>query len=188
MDAQIGLLLDELDRLDLRKNTIVVLWSDHGYKLGDLGMWCKHTNFELDTRVALIVSEPGSPTGAKSNALVELVDLYPTLSDLAGMPKPFGTEGHSFAPIVRDPKTPGEAVALSQYPRGKVTGYSMRTDRYRFTIWRNPKDRSKVVATELYDHQTDPGETVNIAMDAANKKLVEQLTLQLNSEWDKSLR
>ncbi|MCF6310845.1 MAG: neutral/alkaline non-lysosomal ceramidase N-terminal domain-containing protein [Verrucomicrobiales bacterium] len=187
VDAQIGLLLDELDRLDLRKDTIVVLWSDHGYKLGDYGMWCKHTNFELDTRVPLIVSAPGLATGGKSNALVELVDLYPTLSDLAGLPKPFGTEGESFAAIVGDPSLIGESVALSQYPRGPtVTGYSMRTDRYRFTIWRNPEDHSKVHAVELYDHRSDPGEMINIATDEGNKDLVEQLTQRLDAEWEKS--
>ncbi|MFK5924452.1 MAG: neutral/alkaline non-lysosomal ceramidase N-terminal domain-containing protein [Verrucomicrobiota bacterium] len=187
VDAQIGLLLDELDRLDLRKDTIVVLWSDHGYKLGDFGMWCKHTNFELDTRVPLIVSAPGHAVDGKSNALVELVDLYPTLSDLAGLPKPYGVEGGSFASIVSDPEAPGEGIALSQYPRGPaVTGYSMRTDRYRFTIWRNPKDHSKVHAVELYDHHSDPGETVNLAMDEANEKLVEKLTGQLDAEWEKS--
>ena len=136
----------------------------------------------------MIISAPGLSTNTRSNALVELVDLYPTLSDLARLPKPHRVQGVSFAPIVRDPKTPGEAVALSQYPRGSVTGYSMCTDRYRFTLWRNPDDSSEVAAVELYDHHSDPGETKNLATDSANAVLIERLTQQFNVAWDKAHR
>ena len=175
VDAQVGLLLDELDRLKLRDNTIVVLWSDHGFKLGDLGMWCKHTNFELDTRVPLVLSAPGLSTGAKSNAVVELVDLYPTLSELADLPKPSGAEGVSFAPIVMDPTVPGEAVAFSQYPRGQHIGYSIRTARYRYTEWR-PKnsEQEASVAVELYDYKAE-GEKRNLAGDVAYQNELNQL-------------
>lgn len=186
VDAQIGMLLKELDRLGLRKNTIVVLWSDHGYKLGDYGMWCKHTNFELDTRVALIVSAPGLERNEKSDALVELVDLYPTIVELAGLPAPDDVHGTSFAEIVKNTKIPGDTTALSQYPRGSVMGYSMRTNRYRLTLWSKNQDRSEIVAVELYDHHIDPTESINIAANGANSDLVSRLTRQLNSEWNVS--
>jgi iduronate 2-sulfatase len=175
VDAQVGLLLDELDRLELRKNTIVVLWSDHGFKLGDLGMWCKHTNFELDTRVPLIVSAPGLSAGTKSDALVELVDLYPTLSDLADLPKSPGAEGVSFAQIVKNPNSSGESAAFSQYPRGQNVGYSIRTSRYRYTEWR-PKNKvqAPLVAVELYDYQS-LGEKRNLALNPAYRKELSSL-------------
>ena len=175
VDAQIGLLLDELDQLNLRENTIIVLWSDHGFKLGDLGMWCKHTNFELDTRVPLVVSAPGLSTGAKSDALVELVDLYPTLTDLAGLPKYTGNEGVSFAPILKDPTAPGEQVALSQYPRGQYVGYSIRTARYRYTEWRKKDNpRAAPIARELYDYE-DEGEKRNVAKDSEHRRALNHL-------------
>lgn len=175
VDAQVGLLLNELDRLEIRDNTIVVLWSDHGFKLGDLGMWCKHTNFELDTRVPLIVSAPGLSTGAKSEALFELVDLYPTLSDLAGLPKPSGAEGVSFAPIVKDPAVRGETAAFSQYPRGQNVGYSIRTARYRYTEWRSKNNpEASPVAVEFYDYEA-VGEQRNVAGESAYKDEQEKL-------------
>lgn len=175
VDTQIGLLLDELDRLKLRENTIVVLWSDHGFKLGDLGMWCKHTNFELDTRVPLIVSAPGLSAGTKSSALVELVDLYPTLSDLAGLPKSTGTEGVSFAHIVKDPTLSGESAAFSQYPRSQYVGYSIRTARYRYTEWRQKNDaRASPVAVELYDYEAQ-GEKRNLALNSSYRNELSSL-------------
>ena len=175
IDAQIGLLLDELDRLELRRNTIVVLWSDHGFKLGDLGMWCKHTNFELDTRVPLIVSAPGLSADAKSDALVELVDLYPTLSDLANLPKPTGTEGSSFKHIIKDPTLPGKSTAYSQYPRDQYVGYSIRTSRYRYIEWRLKNDKqSAPVAVELYNYEAQ-GEKLNVARKSAYREKLSSL-------------
>src|SRR5690606_5837504 len=104
MDAQLGRVIDELDRLGLRENTIIVLWGDHGYHLGEQGLFTKMTNFELGTRVPLIVSAPGMKApGQKSRALVELVDLYPTLADLAGLPVADSLEGSSFAPLLDKP-------------------------------------------------------------------------------------
>ncbi len=173
VDALIGRLLNELDSLELRKNTIVILWSDHGFKLGDLGAWCKHTNFELDTRVSLIVSAPGRSAGAKSDALVELVDIYPTLSDLAGLPKPKGAEGVSFAPVIKDPGTPGEAAAFSQYPRADMMGYSVRTARFRYTEWRK-KGSDHSAAIELYDYDTE-GEKRNLANEGGYADTIRKL-------------
>ena len=176
-DAQIGLVLDELDRLGLSQNTIVVLCVDHGFSLGENGLWCKHSNFEKAVHTPLIVRAPGQQkAGGRTRALTESLDIYPTLCDLAGLEKPPHLEGQSFAPILKDPMQTVKTAAFSQYPRGGnenyVMGYSMRTDRYRFTRW-------GAQGTELYDHQNDAGETINIAGRAENAALVAMLEKQL---------
>ncbi len=161
-DAQIGRVLAELKRLGLEENTIVVLWGDHGWKLGEHGMWCKHTNFELDCRAPLLCATPGQKApGARTSALVELVDIYPTLCDLAGIAKPPHLEGLSFAPLLDEPARSWKTAAFSQFPRRDAMGYSIRTDHYRYTEWRGPG--GDVLAKELYDHRSDPGENRNIA-------------------------
>ena len=125
----------------LRKNTIIILWGDHGWKLGEHDAWCKHSTVENDTNVPLLLSVPGMKNaGARTDALVEYVDIYPTLSELAGLPLPGHLEGTSFKPLLDDPKRPWKTAAFSQYPRraakgAALMGYSMRTDRYRFTVW-----------------------------------------------------
>ncbi|MEJ5340489.1 MAG: sulfatase [Thermogutta sp.] len=183
VDAQIGRLLAEVDRLGLRDSTIVVLWGDHGWHLGDHGLWCKHTNFETATRSLLIFRVPGQPhPGAKTDALVEFVDIYPTLCELCGLPIPEGLEGTSLVPLFENPQRPWKKAAFSQYPRGKVMGYSMRTDRYRYTEWR-PSGGGEPVAVELYDHTTDPLENVNLAGRPEYKDLVAQLHQQLEAGW-----
>ena len=181
-DAQIGKVLDELKRLGLEKNTIVVLWGDHGWKLGDYGQWCKHTNFEIDTRVPLMVRVPGMKTaGQKTKALVELVDLYPFLCDAANLPKPAHLQGTSFAPLLSKPNRSWNETTLSQYPRGNdIMGYSLRTDRYRFTRWL--KSDGTVVATELYDLQKDPNSTMNVAAEGDYKAEIPKLEAQLSKK------
>lgn len=189
VDAQVGRLMAELDRLGLRENTIIVLWGDHGWHLGEQGQWCKHTNFENATRNAMMISVPGrhKQPGAKSDALVETVDLYPTLCELAGLALPDGLEGTSFVPLLADPSRAWKSAAFSQYPRGpKVMGYSIRTDRYRYTEWQNTAD-NKPLATELYDHQTDPAEAVNIAEKEDQAEVVKRVSEQLHSGWRKAL-
>ena len=191
MDAQLGRVLDELDRLDLRKNTIVILWGDHGWKLGEHDAWCKHTNCENDTNTALLLSVPGMKNaGAKTNGLVEFVDIYPTLADLAGLPLPAHLEGLSFKPLLENPTRAWKQAAFSQYPRpagksgaGQLMGYAMRTERYRFVVWVGRNDHSKIDATELYDHATDPQENQNIAQRPENAALVEKLMTQWNAGW-----
>jgi len=179
VDAQIGRVLDELDRLDLGKNTIVVFTSDHGFHLGDLGQWCKATNFEVAARVPLIIRAPGMKAqGAQSRALVELVGLYPTLCDLAQLPKPAHLEGASFAPLLDEPEKPLLDAALSQFPRNGAMGRSLRTDRHRYTEWADQKS-SKIVARELYDHENDPHETVNLAGKPEMQSLMESLSRRL---------
>ena len=192
VDAQIGRVVDELDHLGLRDNTIIVLWGDHGWKLGEHDAWAKHSNVENDTHVPLIISVPGMATAGKSSpALVEFVDVYPTLADLAGLPKPPRVEGLSARPLLEKPDLPWKSAAFSQYPRkiGKqnLMGYSMRTERYRLTTWIQKPDLNKVVAVELYDHKTDPQENINIAGDPANAALVGKLTVQWRAGWQAAM-
>lgn len=179
VDAQVGKVMAELDRLALRENTIVVLWGDHGYKLGDFGGWCKHTNFELDTRVPLIVSAPGFTRGKHTSELVEIVDLFPTLADLTGGDTPESCEGRSLRPVLSDTSSAHRNSALSQYPRGSTMGYSLRTERWRYTEWLNADKQT--VSRELYDHSDSDAPIRNIANEPKHAKLVSMLSKQLSS-------
>ena len=178
-DAQIGRVLDELDRLNLRDDTIVILWGDHGFQLGDHGLFCKHTNFELAVRSTLILAAPGrGKAGTSTDALVEFVDIYPTLCELAGLPPSDGLEGRSFVPLLTDPKLPWKDAAFSQWPKkipgvGDGMGYSVRTDRYRLTEWTVPGTEFSEV--ELYDYEADPHETRNLAKDPERAAVVAEL-------------
>ena len=183
IDAMIGRLLDELDRLKLRDNTAVILWGDHGWKLGEHAGWCKHTNFEPDTRVPMILSVPGVKTaGRRTWALTEYVDIYPTLCEVCSLPVPGHLEGHSMVALLEDPARPWKKAAFSQYPRGKVMGYSMRTERFRYTEW---KDRTtgKVLARELYDHRKDPQENINAVAQQEYEQDVQHLAQMLKRGW-----
>ncbi|TCS85872.1 iduronate 2-sulfatase [Anseongella ginsenosidimutans] len=190
IDAQIGNVIRELERLGLRENTIIVLWSDHGFHLGEHGLWSKTTNFELDTRVPLIISAPGQEaTGVRSDALVELVDLYPTLAELAGLTLPAGLEGTSMKPLLADPDQPWKTAAFSQFPRPwrykkqpAIMGYSLRTADYRYTEWQD-FETGEVEARELYDHRKDPLETENIAGKNEQAKNIELLSQMLKEGW-----
>lgn len=180
-DAQIGKVIGELDRLGLRDRTVIVLWGDHGWQLGEHGLWCKHTNFETAARAPLIISAPGSRKGAKTQALAEFSDIYPTICELAGLPVPVAVEGRSLVPVMADPSKEVNTAAFSQYPRGKVMGRSIRTDRYRYTEWAEPGKKPEGV--ELYDHQTDPDENVNVASALQNKDVVARLSTMLKDGW-----
>jgi len=226
VDAQIGRMLAALDQHGVRDNTIIVVWGDHGWHLGEYGIWGKATNYEIATRVPLIVWTPDmTARGKDTRALVELVDMYPTLCELAGLPKPKHLEGTSFAPVLQNPAAAGKAAALSQFPNpalrewaanplspemratffgplikeveGRIIaqqgdawnrdlfenhlmGYTLRTDRYRYVEWRDYRDaNARPVFTELFDHQTDPNESVNVAK--LPRKTVEELGLQLRT-------
>ena len=169
-DAQIVQLLDELDRLKIRENTIIVLWGDHGWHLGDHGLWNKHTNFEQATHTLLMMSVPGKKTGIKPVTRCEFVDVFPTLCDLNNLPVPKYLDGISLVPAINNPEAELREYAFSQYPRGKdMMGYSIRTGRFRYTEWlsggfrTNQKyDKSLVIAREMYDYEKDPLETENI--------------------------
>ncbi len=183
IDAQVGLLLGELDKLGLADNTIVVLWSDHGWKLGEHGSWCKQTNYEIDARVPLIIRAPGGKAnGRTTEALVELLDLYPTLCDLAGIEPPDHIEGRSLVPLLENPDRDWPHAAFSQFYRRldgeHFMGYAMRTDRYRYVDWKN-RATNKTVAQELYDHRSDSGENTNLATSPAREKLLAKLRKQL---------
>ncbi len=184
LDAQVGRVLAELERTGLAANTVVVFWSDHGFHLGEHDLWAKTSNYELDARVPLIVAAPGvARPGGRAAGLVELLDVYPTLAALAGLPADPGLEGRSLVPQLRDPAAAGKAAALSQHPRpayGTPThmGYSLRDERYRYVEWRDLATGA-VSARELYDHRTDPRETVNRAGDAGHAGTVAALAGQL---------
>jgi choline-sulfatase len=180
MDAQVGLVLDALEKESLADNTVIVLWGDHGWQLGEHGLWHKHTNFEVSARAPLIISAPGQKAaGRKSLSLAEFIDIYPTLADLCGLPKPKDVEGVSLKPVLDDAAASVRPVAISQYPRndaGKsLMGYSIRDDRWRLTLWRDRKDNT-IHATELYDETNDPHETVNVATKAEHAEVITRLT------------
>ena len=196
IDAQIGRLLSELDRLGIADNTIVVLWGDHGWHLGDHGLWCKHSNFETAVHVPLIVRTPelrasqaspkpvGQGVGQSSEALVEFVDLYPSLCSLTGVEPPEGQlQGTSFVPLLEQPGRKWKEAAFSQYMRGgAVLGESLRTDRYRFTRWSGRG--GNVAGLELYDHAADPGENINIADTPGAGDAVRRLTAMLDAGYE----
>ena len=178
MDAQVGLVLDELDRLELAKSTIVVLWGDHGYHLGDLGAWTKHTNYEQANRIPIIIVAPavGIP-GTSSSALVETVDIYPTVAELAGLPEPTGPQpidGKSLVPILRNPGRTVRDHAYHCFPRGgNRLGRAIRTKRYRLVEWKRWDDAADGAEYELYDYIEDPVETRNLASE--RPRLVKRL-------------
>ena len=184
-DTQVGRVLDALEKEGLADNTIIVLWGDHGWQLGDHGLWHKHTNFEIATRAPLLISLPKQKTaGQKCEAPVEFVDVYPTLADLCGLPIPAGLAGSSVKSFIENPTASKAKVAISQYPRsagkagGAVMGYSIRDERWRLTLWRE-RTGSKIIATELYDEQNDPDETVSVHDKPENKAIIEALSKHL---------
>ncbi len=190
-DALVGRLLARLDKLDLTKQTVVVLVGDHGFHLGEQGLWTKANNFDLSTRVPLIVAAPGAPQasgGTKCSALVELVDLYPTLAELCDLPKPEDLEGTSFRASLTDATREGKTHVYSQHPRsfrgnryrgrGDIMGYTVRTKRHRYVEWIE-HGSERVVARELYDHETDPNEQKNVADATDHAMVVEKLSRRL---------
>ncbi|MHC4877696.1 MAG: sulfatase [Planctomycetota bacterium] len=175
VDTQIGLLLDELTSSGRMNNTVVVLLSDHGWHLGEQSAWGKMTNFEIATRVPLLIAAPGV-TGNRTQTLAELVDIYPTLCALAGTNPPSHIEGESLIPVLKQPERTIDSIALSQYSRFKdrFMGRALRTDRYRFVLWEEVRS-GDVVARELYDHNVDPLETRNLAGQRQHAQRVTEL-------------
>jgi iduronate 2-sulfatase len=165
VDAQIGKVTQALGELGLADNTILVLWGDHGWHLGDLGIWTTHTNFEPANRIPIIVIAPGlAKPGSATGQLAETVDLYPTLAELAGLPAPSGPQpidGVSLVPVLKNPNARVRDHAFHAYPRGKKLGRAIRTQRYRLVEWKNHSDPNAGVDYELYDYKADPWETQN---------------------------
>ena len=181
IDAQVGRMLDALERLDLAKNTIVVFWSDHGYHLGEHnGIWQKRTLFEQGARAPLIIKAPGTKgNGQACRRIVEFVDVYPTLTALADIPTPQAVEGRSLVPLLKNPiaKWDGQAITQILRPADKrlpepVMGRSIRTERWRYSDWGEGKH-----GIELYDHHADPMEFNNLALkpDKESKAVMKSL-------------
>ena len=179
IDSLLGDLMSDLDALGLRDNTIIVFWSDHGFKLGEHTLWHKHTNFELDCRVPFMISAPGYRKGQRTASLVELLDIFPTLCDLAGLPAPDDLEGKSLLPILENADHSIRPYARSQYPRGRnIMGYTIKTDRYRYVEW-TEIDSGEVVERELYDHFVDGAENVNQAENLSYSRDLDELAALL---------
>jgi arylsulfatase A-like enzyme len=194
IDASIGRLMQGLEDAGLADDTIVVLWGDHGWKLGEHGSFCKQTNYNVDTQVPLIVRAP-RVTAGRSDRLVELVDLYPSLCEMAGIDVPANMEGVSFTPLLEDPAREWKSAVFSQFhQRPKVTpdggrymGYSMVTGRYHLVEWHTwdneAKTAGELVAREVYDNKEDPQENRNLADLPEHVALVKQLSRQLAAGW-----
>lgn len=201
IDAQIGKLIDALKANGLDKNTIIVIWGDHGWHLGDHSLWCKHSNFEQAARAPLIFTVPGMTYGKNYEQPAEFVDIYPTLCELTGLPVAQYLDGKSLVPALKNNDAKIKDFAISQFPRGagngarEIMGYSLRNMQYRFTEWvgnffttAKPFNQLDVQAVELYDLVNDPNETKNIAGDPKMKKLVEALSEQLHGYYEQQYK
>lgn len=214
VDAQVGKVLDALDENGLADNTIIVLFGDHGYHLGDHGLWNKMTNFENATRVPLMISAPGMKKGVKSDAMVEFLDIFPTIAQLTGTPHPQQLDGVSLVPVLKNPNGKVKDYIMSQYSRtttedytinsdtdlkGKaeylkddIMGYAIRDKRYRLVQWTkgfktyDQFSPDKVIAVELFDYEKDPLETKNVAGDPAYAHVVKRLEKKLREYYARS--
>lgn len=176
VDRQLGRVLAALERLGLRERTLIVLLSDHGYHLGEKGKWSKHDSlFEVVARVPLIVAMPGAAAGKSSTRIVELVDLFPTLCEACGLTPPPGLDGASLVPLLRDPSAAWDRPAYTVMRNGPIQGRSLRTERWRYSEWRG------LPGSVLFDHDSDPGETRNLAGDPRHAAIVEELRERLRS-------
>ena len=182
MDAQVGRVLSQLDSLGLTENTVIVFCGDHGYHLGDHGMWGKQSLFEVSLRSPLIISVPGQQSN-RTEALSELVDIYPTVCDACQLPVPSQLEGSSLMPVIEQPTHPWKTAAFSRFGGTANGGVSIRTDRYRYTEW----GENARYGRELYDYDADPNETVNIVDLPENAELVAHLSERLHAGWQAAL-
>jgi iduronate 2-sulfatase len=184
VDAQVGRLLDALDRLRLADRTIVVFWSDNGYHTGEHGLWKKQSLFEGSARVPVLVAAPGQKAkGRGCGRTVELLDLYPTLADLCGLAPPPTLAGKSLRALLDDPEAAWDKPAFTQVWRGHFAGHSVRTERWRYTEWDDGK-----LGAELYDYAADPGESRNLAADPAHARTVAELKALIQKNWPTSYR
>jgi len=170
MDDQLGRVLQALDRLKLRDHTVVVFQSDHGWHLGEHTFWQKRSLMEESAKVPLVISAPGMKRGQATRALTELVDVYPTLAELCGIPLAHPLDGKSLAPVLRNGSAPHKTEAHTQLNAGQTEGRAVRTERYRYIRWRSQQS----VAEELYDHQRDPHEFTNLASDRQMTDILER--------------
>ncbi len=184
VDAQIGRVLAAVDRLKLWDNTVVVFWSDHGYHLGEHGLWMKQSLFENSAHVPMVIIAPGAKgNGKPSPRTVEFVDLYRTLADLTGLTPPANLAGRSLKPLLADPQAKWDKPAFTQVWRGGFSGHSVRTERYRYTEWDGGKQ-----GVQLYDYDTDPQEKQNLAEDSSHATLVTELKALVQKNWANEFR
>lgn len=182
MDAQVGKVLDALDRNQLWDRTLVVFFGDHGFHLGERGWWNKSTLFELSARAPLIVWAPGAKSMGKSSArLVEFIDIFPTVAELCGLDAPARLEGRSFVPLLHDPARAWKNAAFTQVQRGRLAAYSVRTERWRYTEW-----DGGAKGIELYDHNSDPGEWHNLASQKQHAATIRDLSALLKRQFPPS--
>lgn len=181
VDAQIGRLLDAVDSLGLIDNTIIVFWSDHGYQLGEHGLWFKQSLFEEASKCPLIISVPENKQAGKiCRRTVELVDIYPTLAGLAGLTPPENLQGYSLTPLLQNPEAKWKHPAFTQVQRGTVPGHSIRTEQWRYTEWGKGE-----MGTELYDEVKDPQELYNLVADQKYAKKLSELKILLHAMYPK---
>ncbi len=180
-DAQLGRLMDALKKAGVDENTIIVLCGDNGYHHGNNGVWTKGVCWETTHHVPLLLRVPGAKKGLRSDALVELLDIYPTLCEATGLKTPTHCEGRSLLPLLKVPERSWSEIASSQFRKGKVVARSIRTDRYRFTLWE--KGKGNIQGIELYDYTSDPEGNINLAASADNKRLVEKMKQLHRSGW-----
>lgn len=189
IDAQVGKVMKTLEDLDLRKNTMVIFMSDHGYKIGEYGAWCKHSNVEIDVRVPLIISRETNykkrKTGKTSYALVENVDIFPTLVELCGLEGP-KSDGKSILPIINKPNTKGNEIATSVYARGKnIMGCTVTNGEWRYTEWRDSKTH-EVLAAELYEHKNSLLSFKNVSGNSNYSKVEEKMKILLETQFPRN--
>ena len=195
IDACLGKLFKALKETGMYDNTVIILWGDHGWKLGEHNGWGKQTNFNIDNQVPLIFKYAGQKQSVRSKALTELVDVFPTLCDLSGIDKPVYLQGASMMPLIKQPDRPWKTAVFSQFRRtakaskdGKeYMGYSMLTKKYHYVEWytwdNTTKQRGEFKAAELYDQQADPDENENIVVNEKNQALMKELSAELKAGW-----
>jgi arylsulfatase A-like enzyme len=177
-DAQIGKLLDRLEDHGLAENTIVILWGDHGWNLGEHTMWCKHCNYDTSLRAPILIKAPGISGDKVSEALVEYVDIYPSLVELCGLPIPEHCQGTSFVPLMKNPEMAWKKATFSRW----IKGDTITTERFQYTEWRE-EENGPVTARMMYDHQNDPHENINIADDPRYQEEALRLAEMLQEGW-----
>ena len=178
VDAQIGKVINAIDHLGLRDNTVIILVGDHGWSLMEHGLWVKHSNFEVALQVPLIVSASNIPKNKKTNSIAELVDLYPSICELANISQPTHLEGESFVNALKNPSKIYKNTALARYHKGET----LVADSYFYTEWNK---KGKTIAKMLYDHKIDPDENRNLVLESAYNHIVDSLSILHNQKFNK---